>query len=144
MKTYAPHEPRRPRHIRVPAFIPVPQRARRDGWTAERQGGFLVALAASGSVSAAVRAVGMSRETAYRLRRQPGAESFAATWDLVLGCELAQVRKITHEERLARALGGLVKPVVWRGRCVGIEQKADNAALLGLLGQLGTGQRLDE
>ena len=37
MKTYPPKSPRRPRHIRVPAFATVPLRSRADGWTPERQ-----------------------------------------------------------------------------------------------------------
>ena len=41
---------------------------RRDGWTAERQLRFLDALARTRSVTRAAASVGMSRESAYRLR----------------------------------------------------------------------------
>ena len=58
----------------VPDFDPVPVRSRRDGWTVERQRAFMAALHATRSVSKAARAVGMSRETAYRLRERRGAE----------------------------------------------------------------------
>lgn len=68
----------------APAFAPVPGRARRDGWTTERQGVFIAALARTGCVGRAALAAGMSRESAYRLRRREGAESFAAAWDSIL------------------------------------------------------------
>jgi hypothetical protein len=56
-------------------------KTRRDGWTAERQLGFLAALARTRSVTRAARAVGMSRESAYRLRGRPDAALFALLWD---------------------------------------------------------------
>ena len=67
----------------APSFVPVPVRARRDGWTAERQVAFIAALARTGCIGKAARAAGMSRESAYRLRRRKGAESFAAAWDSI-------------------------------------------------------------
>ena len=75
---------RRTAHIppprrKVPAFVPVPLRARADGWTPLRQAEFLGYLAETRSVAEAARRVNMARETAYRLRDRPGAESFAAS-----------------------------------------------------------------
>ena len=64
---------------------PVPQPCRRDGWTADRQLGFLDILARTNSVSAAAASVGMSRESAYRLRRRDPAGLFAAAWDRAVG-----------------------------------------------------------
>jgi hypothetical protein len=58
-----------PPHPRVPAFTPVPVRRRADGWTPGRQAAFLEHLAARLSVTEAAGRVGMSRESAYRLRR---------------------------------------------------------------------------
>jgi hypothetical protein len=49
------------------AFTPVPVKPRRDGWTPERQLAFILRLALLGGVAAAAKAVGMSRESAYRL-----------------------------------------------------------------------------
>lgn len=69
---------------RMPAFTPVPVRARRDGWTEERQREFIATLARTGCVDGAASAAGMSRESAYRLRRRKGAESFAEAWDSIL------------------------------------------------------------
>ena len=58
-----------------------PERSRRDGWTAERQLDFLGELARTRSVTRAARAVGMSRESAYRLRSRGKSALFAAAWD---------------------------------------------------------------
>jgi hypothetical protein len=134
MKTYPPIVP--PRHVRVPAFVPVPTRARADGWTAMRQAAFLGALAETGSVRAAARRVGMARETVYRLRRRAGADSFAAAWDAVLGRLAEPRRKVTPEELARRALYGLLKPHFYGGRHVATAQKADCAALLRYLARL--------
>lgn len=135
MKTY-PRTTLRRRPARVPAFVPVPTRTRADGWTTLRQARFLVALARTRSVSAAARHVGMSRETAYRLRQRPGAESFAAAWDHAIGHGAAVKRKVTPAEIATRAVDGLVRPVVHHGECVALAEKADNSALLRFLAQL--------
>ena len=74
---------------RVPAFTPVPLRYRRDGWTPGRQADFLGHLVETWNVAAAARHVGKSRESAYRLRDRPGAESFAAAWDAILALRAA-------------------------------------------------------
>lgn len=119
--------------IRVPAFVPVPARTRTDGWTSLRQAQFLGHLAATRSVSAAARAVGMAREGAYRLRDRPDAGSFAAAWDRVMGRPERKVTAPTLPERLAR---GLVRPVMRGGRVVAIVQKTDPAARRALVGRI--------
>jgi hypothetical protein len=141
MKRYPRTKPRRPVHRRVPAFVPVPLRAREDGWTPARQAKFLGALAETRSVLSAARKVGMARETAYRLRRRIGAESFAAAWDAALGRVTQVRRKVTPEERVARALYGLVKPVMYGGRHVATVEKADNSALLAHLARIDRAER---
>lgn len=65
-------------------FIPVRLRARRDGWTPERQADFMRHLRSGCSILEACRRVGMSSESAYRLYRRPGAESFRRAWDAAL------------------------------------------------------------
>jgi len=62
-------------------WVPVRRRPRTDGWTEEKQRRFIETLADTGLVSAAAAAVGMSRETAYRLRRSPHGAAFARAWD---------------------------------------------------------------
>jgi hypothetical protein len=141
MKRYPPKKQRRFDHRRVPAFSPVPNRQRTDGWTRVRQAAFLGALAETRSVSAAARKVRMARETAYRLRKRRGAESFAAAWEAVLGRETPGRRKVTPEERARRAIEGLLKPVMYRGKHVSTARKTDNSALLGYLAQLDRAAR---
>jgi hypothetical protein len=134
MNRTRPSARRRPRR-HVPAFAPVPLRARADGWTPMKQAAFLGALAETGSVCAAARRVGMRRETAYRLRRRPGAGSFAAAWDTAMGRQAPGRRKVTAEELRQRAHCGLLKPLLYRGRHVATARKADNSAVLRLLAQ---------
>ncbi len=121
---------------RNPDFTPAPLRARVDGWTAERQRGFLEALVQTRSVVQARRAVGMSRASAYRLRGRPDSGSFAAAWDAAL------VRPVTARSAAAsalaaslwdRALNGRIVPVVRAGMQVGYRVRPDNAAALTLL-----------
>ena len=54
---------------------------RRHEWTRARIDAFLRELAATGSVSRAARSVGLSRQSAYKLRRRLAGEPFAAAWD---------------------------------------------------------------
>ena len=138
MKRYSPRKPAH--HARVPAFVPVATRARKDGWTVRRQAAFLAALAITGSVGEAARRVSMARETAYRLRRREGAESFTAAWDAIVGRVDGARRKVTPDERARRAIEGLLKPVIYRGRHVANQRKPDNSGLLGFLAQLDRGQ----
>lgn len=122
-------------------FRPVAVRARNDGWTEVRQCAFLVQLYVTGSVSAAAKAVGMSRASAYRLRERPGAVSFAFAWDRVLtlpgwghpGAAKEDRRKVTIATLLARLETDLTKPVVHRGAMAGIARKPDDSTLLRLL-----------
>jgi hypothetical protein len=133
--------PQQPAHRirRKPGFFhPVPVRARRDGWTVVRQCAFLAQLYLTGSVAAAAHAVGMTRESAHRLRRREGAEGFARQWDRVLtppglghvnGAGSAK-RKVTLGELRRRFEQGMVAPVIHCGRMTAIREKADNSALL--------------
>ena len=130
---------------RPPFFHPVPLRARADGWSAERQCGFLAQLYLTGSVTAAARSVGMTRASAYRLRARADAESFAHAWDHVLtppgpgrrGGPRQDLRKVTHEALIRRLATGLVRPVVHRGWMTAIRQKPDDSALFRLLYRRG-------
>ncbi|HUE80020.1 MAG TPA: hypothetical protein VMN38_10365 [Sphingomicrobium sp.] len=67
------------------AFAPVPRKnARCDGWTPERQRGFIAALAATGSPRQAAQAIDMAPSGLDRLRADEGSESFRAAWDRAL------------------------------------------------------------
>ena len=143
---------RRPAHLRRPDlrrrrpgwFRPVLLRARRGGWTPARQCAFLVALYRYGSVRAACRAVGISRNSAYRLRSHPAGDSFAAAWDRVLTPPgtgrvrgpKTDWRKVTLDALSLRATTGRLRPVMWRGTMTAVARKGDNSALLRLLKRL--------
>lgn len=118
------------------AFTTVPQlRKRANGWTAERQRRFVVALSVMGAVGPAARAVGMGRASAYRLRERAikmggGAESFAEAWDIALAVgEDAQ-----FHAALDLAINGVTTVRVLRGGMVDVVNSPDrkllNAALL--------------
>lgn len=65
-------------------FAPVPLKSRHDGWSPDLQRRFVLALAEGAGVGAAARSAGKNRQTAYALRKRPGAGSFAAAWDAAL------------------------------------------------------------
>ena len=60
------------------SFTPVPLRYRHDGWTPERQRLYVIALARTGHAGKAARAVGMTEQSAAKLRRRPEAAAFDA------------------------------------------------------------------
>lgn len=62
-------------------WVPVRRRPRTDGWTEEKQRRFIETLADTGLVGVSAKAVGMSRESAYRLRRSAHGAAFARAWD---------------------------------------------------------------
>jgi hypothetical protein len=113
-------EPAPPQTSATPALpATVPVKLRLDGWTAARQRQFLDALADSGCVSIAARAVGMSKESAYRLRRRAGAEGFARAWD---GAIAHGIRRL-GDAALERALLGEEVPVYHKGELVGTRRR---------------------
>ena len=100
----------------LPDFTPVPRQcARHDGWTEDRQRRFIAALADTGSVAAACKAVNMSTVGAYHLRRQPGAESFRAAWQAAIDLGVQRIEDVAMD----RALNGVDVPVYSYGKLVG-------------------------
>lgn len=125
-----------PPRRRVPAFTPVPLRYRRDGWTPGRQADFLGHLAETGSVSAAAAHVGLTRESAYRLRDKPGAGSFAAAWDAVVAPPPRAPTSMFTSGLLWHRLNlGTLKPIMRGGKHVATRHSPDNCALLELYRQ---------
>lgn len=99
------------------SFTPVAlDRARHDGWTPQAQRGFIAALFATGSVGAAARSVGMTRMSAYRLRKRAGAESFAAAWAYALSQGQARI----YDYAMDRALNGVTTITVRRGGSIDV------------------------
>lgn len=110
-------------------FSPVPVAARDDGWTPERQGVFIRALADCACVTEAARSVGMSREGAYRLRRRADAAAFRAAWDAALALSYDRL----EEAALGRALHGVPVPIVHGGEQVAERRHFDERLTVYLL-----------
>ena len=123
---------------RIPAFTPVPVRARRDGWTPLKQAEFIGMLAETRCVKRAAAHVGMSRESAYRLRRRRGAASFRAAWDSILGPPgtIHAPSKVTLDPLFQRIRHGTLRPVMRAGRYVGTVRKPDTSAIRSALSRV--------
>ena len=114
----------------LPPFTPVPrQYVRHDGWTPERQIAFIEALADTGSVEAACKAVDMSQAGVYYLRRQPGAESFRKAWQAALQLGVARVEDVVMD----RALNGVEEPLYSYGRLIGTRRRYNDRLLMFIL-----------
>lgn len=110
-------------------FALVPLRQRLDGWTAERQVAFIQALAESGDVSAACRAVAMSRSSAYALFNRPDAHSFRQAWEIAM----TQATRRLADVLFARALHGVAQPVFHQGEQVGERRSFNDKTAMFLL-----------
>jgi hypothetical protein len=98
------------------AFTPVPRRKdRSNGWKPEVQLAFIEALADTGSVKAACRAVGRADFGAYQLRRHPEAQEFSAAWDAALAHGIRKIEDVAMD----RALNGVEVPVYSYGKLIG-------------------------
>lgn len=111
-------------------WYPVLRRPRDDGWTPAKQRLFIEVLADSASPKQAADAVGMSRESAYKLRRSPGGEGFAAAWDAAIQQGSKRLVDIAFE----RAVDGVEEPV-WDadGRVIGHRTRYNDRLLMFLL-----------
>lgn len=83
-------------------FAPYLHKApRRNSITPERQRRFIAALAATGIVTQAARAIGASLEALYNLRNRRGAEGFAAAWEQALDRGVARLEDCALERAIA-------------------------------------------
>ncbi|MFM7028089.1 MAG: hypothetical protein ACKOXK_05360 [Chakrabartia sp.] len=83
---------------------------------------FLRELAATQSVSAAARAVGMSRTAAYNLRNRLQGQPFALGWEVALEFGLHALAQAVMD----RALNGEEVPHYYHGELVGTTRRYDN------------------
>lgn len=113
------------------AFDPVPSASNRhDGWTPERQRGFIHALSRIGMVAAAASGVGMSRKSAYALLKRAGPQSgFASAWREAQAAGRTRVTFAAWE----RAVDGVAVPIFHKGVQVGVRRSYDNRLLLAAL-----------
>ncbi len=102
---------------------------RLDGWTRARQGAFLRALSTSHNVAAAARSVGMSRQSAYKLRARLKGEPFDLAWDAAFSTSFDAL----SEAAMNRALNGIEVPHYYRGELVGTSRRFDERLTVALL-----------
>lgn len=108
----APDDPRRDPAL---AFVPAGVRYRYDGWTPDKQVGFIERLAEGGCVDEAARAVGMSRNSAYALRRRDDAQAFRLAWEAAQDLAIGRL----DDAVLSRAINGVAVPIFYQGEQVG-------------------------
>jgi hypothetical protein len=92
-------------------FDPVPVRARHDGWTPRKQRGYVEGLADTGCASEAAARVGMTEQSANRLRRRPDARGFDIACEAALEFGLRGLRSVAWE----RAVKGVVQQIWYHG-----------------------------
>lgn len=114
-------------------WVPVRRRPRYDGWTEEKQRRFIETIADTGLVNVAARAVGMSRASAYALRRAAHGAAFARAWDAARQHAAGLIEDIAFE----RAIEGTEQEVLDRnGNVVATRLVHDNRLLKYLLSHL--------
>lgn len=104
---------------------PIPEQFSRDA-----QADFLDCLAQSGNVLASARATGISRSTAYRMRR--ACPRFARLWDGALLLARPQVEAVLAD----RALNGVEETIYYHGEAVATRTRYDARLLLAHLARL--------
>jgi len=127
-------DPRTERHPapagQLPAFTPVPRLCNRhDGWTPLRQIAFIEALADTGSVASACKAVDMSTVGAYQLRRRDGAEGFRAAWEAAVDLGVLRCEDVAMD----RALNGVEEPVFSNVEQIGSRTRYNDRLLMFIL-----------
>lgn len=81
----------------------VPDSARYNGWTAEKQKRFLTALSLGHPINRACAIVDLSRQSAYALRNAARGAAFRLAWDAAL----LRSRDVLADELMERALNGV-------------------------------------
>lgn len=131
-----PRAPRRSPRLKAVPATPAPDAPpRADGWTSAKQVGFLRALSASHSVSEAARSVGMSRQSAYRLRSRLKGLPFDLAWEVAFHHSY----DVLAHAALERALNGVEVPVFFQGEQVGAYRRYDERLTVALLGRFTAG-----
>ncbi|WP_152524712.1 hypothetical protein, partial [Novosphingobium lindaniclasticum] len=100
------------------------------GWSPARKVRFLHHLAEKGDVRAAASRVGLTRQSAYLLRRRDAA--FAQGWEAALGLARRHVEAVLA----TRALDGVEEPVFYHGEQVAVRRRYDARLLLAHLARL--------
>lgn len=113
----------------TPLGAPIPVRYRHDGWTPERQLEFIEALSECGCVDEAAKSVGMSRNSAYALRRRHDAQAFRLAWDAATDYAVSRLGDVA----MSRAINGVPVPIFHQGEQVGERRHYDERLTMFLL-----------
>lgn len=105
---------------------------RSDGWTIERQLDFIEVLARGGRIDAAAARVGMSVNSAYRLRARRGGEAFRFGWKAAQDMAYFKLRDIALE----RIETGVEAAIAYHGNAVGSRTVYSDKLLIALLNHL--------
>jgi hypothetical protein len=100
-----------------------------SGWTRTRQAEFLRQLAATQCVATAARSVGLSRQSAYKLRNRLRGEPFDIAWQ----CAFRRQFDTLAEVALDRAVNGTEVPHYYKGELVGTHRVYDGSLAIALL-----------
>ena len=108
------------------------ERPRCDGWTADRQRRFLIALSRGLTIDRACAIVEMSRTAAYTFRASARGAAFALGW------EAAQIRArdVLADELMDRALNGVREQVITDDGRITTRKRHDNRLAWNLLTRL--------
>lgn len=112
----------RPSPEGVGEVVAQPRTGRHNQWTRAKMVAFLRELAATQSVAAAARAVGMSRTSAYNLRNRLAGQPFALGWEVALECGMHALAHAVMD----RAVNGEEVPLYYHGELVGTTRRYDN------------------
>ncbi|RMB28471.1 hypothetical protein C8J47_2691 [Sphingomonas sp. PP-F2F-G114-C0414] len=107
-------------------------RQRIDGWSPERQRGFLERIAEGATVDEATASVGLSPRAAYSLRRRAAGAAFALGWD---AAKLV-ARPIVAEALFCRAMVGQIERLTKPDGDVIERHRFDNRLAMSLLARL--------
>ena len=91
----------------------------------------MIALSAVGTVDTAAHAVGMSRISAYNLKRRKGAESFALAWDEAVGFGRARM----FDYAMERAIHGVTTIRLKLGGVIDLEHGPDRKQMMKVIRQ---------
>lgn len=119
-------------HTPTPGPSRAPSRThaiRCDGWTLARQARFLRQLSATHSVAEAARSVGLTRQSAYRLRSKLKGQAFDLAWEVAFHHSY----DVLAHAALDRALNGVEVPVFFKGEQVGSYRRFDERLTVALL-----------
>ena len=92
-----------------------------DRWTKRKMAEFLRMLGATQCVASAARSVGMSRQSAYKLRNRLKGEPFDIAWEAAF----QHGYDALHQAALERALFGVEVPVFFNGEQIGTRRHFD-------------------